>query len=116
MQQTDCNSEVSNLQRAKQTAQIVAKNHPNAKFIEVEDLAEISWGTWEGSSTPMLPDLLNSWEGGDYSGTLENLILLAKSPLGESPIEVERRSVPALYKCILENPGKTFAFVGRWSF
>ncbi|KAJ3304218.1 hypothetical protein HDV03_002955 [Kappamyces sp. JEL0829] len=92
----------SKLSRARETAEFVAKFHPNSKFIEVEQLAEISWGAWEGSQTPNLPDLLNSWVEGNYH---------AKSPQGESPIDVEARAVPALYECILQHPGKTFVFV-----
>jgi hypothetical protein len=34
----------------------------------MKDLEEISWGIWEGSQTPKLPDLLNSWQNGDYNG------------------------------------------------
>ncbi|KAI8901667.1 histidine phosphatase superfamily [Globomyces pollinis-pini] len=92
----------SKLIRAHQTAKIVAEYHPNTEIIQIEDFAEISWGVWEGAASPNLPSLLSSWEGGDYNG---------KAPSGESPIDVEARSVPALYKLVLERPEKVFLFV-----
>ena len=55
-----------------------------------------------GGSSPHLSDLLNDWNHGKYS---------AKAPIGESPIDVERRAVPALYDCLLKNPGKNILFV-----
>lgn len=92
----------SKLARARETADIVAEGHPDAKRLEVEELAEISWGEWEGITSPKLPDLLNDWNMGNYS---------SKAPIGESPIEVERRAVPALYDCILKNRGMNILFV-----
>ncbi|KAJ3246786.1 hypothetical protein HK104_007847, partial [Borealophlyctis nickersoniae] len=89
------------MKRARQTAEIVAQNHPNAKFLEIEDLAEISWGDWDGHRVPALNSLLKSWANGDFE---------AKSPNGESPVEVERRAVPALYD-ILQRPEQTFLIV-----
>lgn len=35
-------------QRAIETADIVAENHPSAERIVIEELAEINWGEWEG--------------------------------------------------------------------
>ncbi|KAJ2998488.1 hypothetical protein HDV02_004496 [Globomyces sp. JEL0801] len=87
-----------NEKRAHQTAKIVAEYHPNTEIIQIEDFAEISWGVWEGAASPNLPSLLSTWEGG-------------KAPSGESPIDVEARSVPALYKLVLERPEKVFLFV-----
>ncbi|RKO91737.1 putative phosphoglycerate mutase, partial [Blyttiomyces helicus] len=91
----------SRLKRAKQTAEIVKQNHPDAPLVEIEGLAEISWGDWEGEKVPALNGLLASWEDGKYD---------AKSPSGESPMDVEERSVPALYG-MLERPEQTFLVV-----
>jgi probable phosphoglycerate mutase len=92
------------MERARQTADLVQQQHPGVPLIEVEELAEISWGIWEGKQTPNLPELLSSWEEGNYH---------AKSPEGESPIEVEKRAVPALYDIILNRPEKNIVFVGQ---
>lgn len=58
----------SKLKRAKQTAEIVKESHPNTPLIEIEALAEISWGSWEGTTTPDVANLLSSWEDGNYKG------------------------------------------------
>ncbi|KAI9105651.1 histidine phosphatase superfamily [Phlyctochytrium arcticum] len=81
----------SNLKRARQTAEISHRSHNSVPFIQVEDLAEISWGDWEGVQFPGLRKLLKSWEGADFD---------AKPPNGESPLEVEKRSVPALFELL----------------
>ena len=98
----------SKLKRARETAQIVAEYHPEADFMvkslikEEENLAEISWGDWEGSSSPMLPGLLANWSQGDYH---------ANAPNGESPNQVELRAVPAIYDIIMSRPENVFLFV-----
>ena len=106
----------SKLLRAKQTAEIVAQCHPDVPIIEIEDLNEISWGEWEGTETGDIKSLLSSWEKGDFEGDfhstfiMRNLIILASSPMGESPIQVEKRSVPIIYS-ILDRPESHFLFV-----
>ncbi|KND03582.1 uncharacterized protein SPPG_01058 [Spizellomyces punctatus DAOM BR117] len=91
----------SKLKRARQTAQIVHQKHADLPFVEVEELAEISWGDWEGQQSPELRNLLESWLEGDFE---------AKAPNGESPLDVEQRSVPALYD-ILKRPEERLAIV-----
>ncbi|KAJ3050832.1 hypothetical protein HK097_008180, partial [Rhizophlyctis rosea] len=87
--------------RARQTAEIVAQKHPNTPFLEIEPLAEIHWGDWDGKRAPQLKKLLAKWAEGDYE---------AKSPNGESPLEVEQRAVPAIYN-LLNRPESTFLIV-----
>ncbi|KAJ3036485.1 hypothetical protein HDV00_002694 [Rhizophlyctis rosea] len=91
----------SRLNRARQTAEIVAQKHPNTPFLEVEELAEIHWGDWDGKRAPQLKKLLAKWAEGDYE---------AKSPNGESPLEVEQRAVPAIYN-LLNRPEEVFLIV-----
>ncbi|KAJ3276857.1 hypothetical protein HDV01_002912 [Terramyces sp. JEL0728] len=69
--------------RAIQTAKIVSERHPNAEFIEIEEFAEISWGEWEGSQSPMLPKLLTSWQEGDFYGF--ELSNISKKPQWREP-------------------------------
>eukprot|EP00842_Homolaphlyctis_polyrhiza_P002438 jgi/Hompol1/3195/HPOL_006400-RA len=93
----------SPIQRALQTAQIVGEKHPDTPLIQVPELAEISWGDWEGHKVPQLAELLRKWAiDGDYN---------AKTPNGESPLEVEARAVPALYKIIAERPEQTIVLI-----
>lgn len=56
------------MKRAKQTAKIAKELHPCAKFVEDPDLAEISWGEWEGTNSPLVSGLLSEWKDGDYKG------------------------------------------------
>ncbi|KAI8922021.1 histidine phosphatase superfamily [Powellomyces hirtus] len=91
----------SQLQRARQTAQLVHQKHQSVPFLEVAELAEISWGDWEGTVSPHLAKLLESWEEGDFS---------AKVPNGESPLEVEKRSVQAVYE-LLDRPESNLIIV-----
>ncbi|KAJ1339812.1 hypothetical protein BSLG_005550 [Batrachochytrium salamandrivorans] len=87
----------SKLKRAYQTAEIVKERHPDAAFLQVSELAEISWGDWEGQVEPQLKSLLNAWMTGDFH---------SKAPNGESPSEVEARAVPAFYHLLLNRPEK----------
>lgn len=59
----------SNLERAKETAQIVLQNH-SIPVLEVEELAEISWGSLEGTPTGQVSDVLEEWKRGSFDGTL----------------------------------------------
>ncbi|KAJ3060762.1 hypothetical protein HDU98_003270 [Podochytrium sp. JEL0797] len=83
---------VSTLQRTTETANEIKKFHPNARFVVLKDLVEISWGELDGKvPTPALGELWKEWEDGNMD---------ACAPGGESPIEVEKRAVPALYDVI----------------
>ena len=83
----------------------MAQKHPKAKRIEIEDLREISWGEWEGTNQePGIKRLLSSWE--------DDRDFTAKTPLGESPVEVELRSVPEIYE-LIKKPGTTYCVVAH---
>ncbi|KAJ3345559.1 hypothetical protein HDU83_003943 [Entophlyctis luteolus] len=83
---------VSTLQRTIQTAMEIKKFHPNARIVETADLREISWGIHEGkTATKPVMDLWRDWEDGLFD---------AKAEGGESPLEVETRSVPAFYRIL----------------
>ncbi|KAJ3016672.1 UNVERIFIED_CONTAM: hypothetical protein HDU68_012095 [Siphonaria sp. JEL0065] len=83
---------VSTLRRTTETAMYIKKFHPNARIVELKELVEISWGELEAKPpTKHITDLWRDWENGVFD---------AAAPGGESPIEVERRAVPALYNVI----------------
>ncbi|KAI8620788.1 histidine phosphatase superfamily [Chytriomyces sp. MP71] len=80
---------VSALKRTLETAMYIKQYHPNAEVVSIEALNEISWGQYEGKlPTPGLKDLWREWEKGNFD---------ASAPEGESPLQTELRSVPALY-------------------
>ncbi|KAJ3238391.1 hypothetical protein HDU78_011449 [Chytriomyces hyalinus] len=95
---------VSALQRTMETASQIKQFHPHAEIVQLPQLNEIGWGEYEGKlPTPALKDLWRQWEAGRFD---------ASAPGGESPLEVELRSVPALYNVIASHPSKTnFAVV-----
>ncbi|KAJ3242008.1 hypothetical protein HDU81_008880 [Chytriomyces hyalinus] len=95
---------VSALQRTMETASQIKQFHPHAEVVQLPELNEIGWGEYEGKlPTPALKDLWRHWEAGRFD---------ASAPGGESPLEVELRSVPALYNVITSHPSKTnFAVV-----
>jgi broad specificity phosphatase PhoE len=80
--------------------------HPDCELVEEENLAEIHWGEWEGTVSPLVHNLLSSWEAGDFE---------QKAPFGESPFECENRAVPAIYEFIMNRPEKDILFVGNFS-
>lgn len=93
----------SNLERAKQTAQILLQRHDSSiPVLEIEDLAEISWGTLEGTPTKGVSDVLEEWNRGAFD---------VSSPNGESPLEVERRAIPVIYKLLQNRPETTIVFI-----
>ncbi|TPX50772.1 hypothetical protein SeLEV6574_g00719 [Synchytrium endobioticum] len=92
----------SHLKRAKQTAQIIHQHHPRAAWLENEDLAEISWGSWDGTDTSEIETLIQKWDRGDFE---------AAAPQGESPFAVEIRSVSLLYDLIYSRSENNLVFV-----
>ncbi|KAK5672294.1 hypothetical protein QVD99_001398 [Batrachochytrium dendrobatidis] len=92
----------SALKRARQTAEIVKEKHPDIQLLEVSELAEISWGKWDGQIEADLRILLNRWINGDFH---------AMAPHGESPFQVEARAVPAFYNLMLNRPETNIVFV-----
>jgi broad specificity phosphatase PhoE len=68
----------SQLERAKETAQIVLQNHQDSAIpvLEIEDLAEISWGTLEGTPTKGVSDVLEEWRRGSFDG--DNFLVVSE--------------------------------------
>lgn len=88
----------SPLSRAIETARAVKEFHPEALIVEDEDLVEISMGMSEGTR------LDGEWK--------EELLFDAPvRPEGESPKQVMERSVRAIDRIVLENPGKSVLIV-----
>ncbi|TPX30648.1 hypothetical protein SmJEL517_g05830 [Synchytrium microbalum] len=89
--------------RAQETAKIVRQHHPAATWFENPDLAEISWGAWEGTTaTEDVESLLRNWDEGDYE---------ACAPGGESPFVVEERSVSLIYNLIRARQEDNLVFI-----
>ena len=68
----------SQLERAKETAQIVLQNHQDSAIpvLEIEALAEISWGTLEGTPTKGVSDVLEEWRRGSFDG--DNFLVVSE--------------------------------------
>ncbi|KAJ3200438.1 hypothetical protein HK099_002684, partial [Clydaea vesicula] len=83
----------SDSKRARETAIIATENHnkQNLTFLEFHDLREISWGDWDGKSESeigiQLGNILKRWNLGYFDEACPN---------GESPFDVEVRSVNKL--------------------
>ncbi|KNE65551.1 hypothetical protein AMAG_11161 [Allomyces macrogynus ATCC 38327] len=77
----------SHLLRARQTADAIAKYHPEALRSSYPDLREISWGDLEGTKVPDLKEMHAAWNSGDFDYALPN---------GESPNVVSKRSIAQL--------------------
>ncbi|KAI8999740.1 histidine phosphatase superfamily [Gaertneriomyces semiglobifer] len=95
----------SKLKRTEETAEIVAQPHSaTTPYIQVPELAEISWGDWEGTHAPHLRHLLKSWEEGNFE---------ASAPNGETPLQVEQRAVPAVYE-LAQRPEKSILVISKY--
>ncbi|KNE72714.1 hypothetical protein AMAG_20511 [Allomyces macrogynus ATCC 38327] len=80
-----------NHQRAKQTADAIAKHHPKAPRTAYPDLREISWGDLEGHKIPDLRPMHAAWNAGDFDYVLPN---------AESPNVVCKRSIAQLMEIV----------------
>lgn len=77
----------SPLGRASHTARILLDN-ANTALVEVPAFAELSYGSWQGTTFAEWPDgALSDWEKNPWGTTF---------PEGESLADVERRAVPAM--------------------
>ncbi len=85
-----------------ETGDYVAKHHPKAQVLHISELAEISWGDFDGSSSPAIHSILKLWQEGDFD---------ARPCNGESPNDVERRAMPIFYDLILSRPEQTICFI-----
>jgi len=103
----------STLQRAKQTADILAEPHQPIRRIDLDDLVEMNWGVFEGEGPSDERDaaiqaVKDQWRRGVYDHAVEG---------GESIIDVEIRAHRAV-RDILENedPGRTVLVVSHGRF
>ncbi|KAI9595690.1 histidine phosphatase superfamily [Syncephalis fuscata] len=62
----------------------------------VPELAEISWGDFDGKANQDLSQLMDSWNAGNFD---------ARPPGGESAAEVEKRALPAIHRLLEEHGG-----------
>lgn len=60
----------SDLNRAKETCDIVAEMHPKVERLEYKSLQEIHWGEWEKCNLHDcgLPALISKWNHGQFNG------------------------------------------------
>lgn len=99
----------SHLQRARETAECVAKRH-GLQVTENRDLAEISWGEYEGQKAPDLTELHQKWDQGDFDFAAKN---------GESPNQVKERAERAIRQIIneaIEKEAETVILVAHGRF
>ncbi|KAJ3276858.1 hypothetical protein HDV01_002913 [Terramyces sp. JEL0728] len=92
----------SKLKRAEQTAKVIKQCHSKAEVVRVAELAETSFGDWEGTKSPHLNELLRKWGNGMHN---------EKPPNGESLIEVQSRVMPVIYSYILNRKESVLVFV-----
>ncbi|ORZ36511.1 histidine phosphatase superfamily [Catenaria anguillulae PL171] len=81
----------SELQRAVDTANAVAKHHPDVPRNAYVDLAEISWGHLEGTHAPNLSPLHDAWNSGNFDYAPQD---------GESPNFVMQRATSQLFSIL----------------
>lgn len=97
----------SDLLRAVQTAEIIAKQH-NLQTLKVTEFREINFGLWEGLTYDEImkdwPDILTSIYAGSGAVSM---------PGGESFCEVKQRAVAALEKLIASHDNETIAIVAH---
>jgi broad specificity phosphatase PhoE len=102
----------STLQRAKQTADIVARPHEPLSRTYLRDLSEMDWGVYEGE--PPSPErkeamraLKSAWRNGAYDRAAEG---------GESIRDVQERAQRALRHILAQEAGRTALVVthGRY--
>ncbi|KAJ2451825.1 hypothetical protein EV183_003353 [Coemansia sp. RSA 2336] len=66
----------SGLERAIETANLVAKHHKDTPFLSDARLNEISWGDLDGARfadiKPVVDKVVNQWKNGDYDAKIKN--------------------------------------------
>lgn len=98
----------STLRRARETAAIVARDHPATPVRALEDLEEMSWGVYEGRR----PDegvyrAYDLWSVGDFDHAV---------PGGESILDVQRRALRAIDAILRAQEGGTVLVVTHGRF
>lgn len=102
----------STLQRAKQTAEIVARPHEPVSRTYLRDLSEMDWGIFEGEPPSAerdasMDEIKSDWRGGAYDRTIEG---------GESIRDVQDRARRAIRHIMVREAGGTALVVthGRY--
>ncbi len=102
----------STLQRAGETARIVAAAIGRTEIHELADLEEMSWGIHEGQ--PRSPELKiafsemrRRWDSGEYEYAVEQ---------GESVYDVQRRGVSAVRRIVTAHAGQRVLVVTHGRF
>lgn len=102
----------STLDRAEETATILAREHPGAPMRHLEDLEEMSWGAFEGE--PTTDDVLArfdavkaDWRGGDFDRAVDG---------GESARDVQQRALRAVETIMADYAGDTVLVVTHGRF
>ncbi|DAZ93189.1 TPA: hypothetical protein N0F65_010765, partial [Lagenidium giganteum] len=103
----------STLNRAKETAMIVAQYHPTVKMQHFRDLEEMSFGKFEGNARSLfhndLHAIYDQWELGHYDHSF---------PDGECPLDVAKRGVAqidALMQASLQQDNVLIVTHGRFN-
>lgn len=99
----------STLQRAQQTAEIVAAPHEPVSKTYLRDLEEISWGVFEGQApSPERDAAMNAvreqWRNGHYDRSMEK---------GESVRDVQVRALRAVEHIAMREAGRTALVVAH---
>lgn len=99
----------STLQRATQTADILARPHQPLSRTHLRDLGEMDWGVYEGDSPSKNRDesvraLKSAWREGQFDRAPEG---------GESIREVQHRACRALRHILLREDGRTVLVVAH---
>jgi phosphoserine phosphatase len=102
----------SELERARQTARIVADGHPAIRIRSLADLEEMSWGVYEGLGSSVeldsfLTDLYARWGRGEFDYRVEG---------GESILELQERALRAVRTIVDEQAGRSVLVVTHGRF
>ena len=102
----------STLRRARQTAKILARSHPQAPVSYLEDLEEMAWGVYEGAHPSSHRDealdaIKSQWREGIFHEPIEG---------GESILDVQERAMRAVDHILEQEQGRTVLAVthGRY--
>jgi probable phosphoglycerate mutase len=102
----------STMQRARQTADILAEPHEPIRRAHLEELQEMSWGIYEGAGPSSdrdaeLGEIKAEWRQGIFDRTVEG---------GESILDVRERAIAAMDRVMAEDAGQTVLVVthGRY--
>lgn len=102
----------SPMQRARETAEILAGRHEPIPRNELDALREMAWGVFEGQPPSedrdaALRDIKAAWREGDFDRRIEG---------GESVLDVQHRAMDAATHLVTEEAGRTALVVthGRY--